>query len=168
MFYLFIKTRWMDSSFFHQSWFILVYSLNFVLISLTFFLNAFAYQRIMFNSVLICFRCLCRDRGWWWPGWPGIRSSSTSTTWPGTHRTGWWVPTNQINQSEAIIINVNQSEASVKHLNHSEPLILETNYGVTPVPIELGFWFWTGLGLVWGLGGLDLGLGLDNLNFTTK
>ena len=30
----------MDSSFFHQSWFILVYSLNFVLISLTFFLNA--------------------------------------------------------------------------------------------------------------------------------
>ena len=33
---------------------------------------------------------------------------------------------------------------------------------VTPVPIGLGFQFLTGLGLVLGLGGLDLGLGLDN------
>ena len=34
------------------------------------------------------------------------------------------------------------------------------DYCVTPVPIGLGFL--TGLGLVLGLGGLDLGLGLDN------
>ena len=37
------------------------------------------------------------------------------------------------------------------------------DYCVTPVPIGLGFCFWTGLGLVLGLGGLDLGLGLDNI-----
>ena len=36
------------------------------------------------------------------------------------------------------------------------------HYCVTPVPIGLGFRFWTGLGLVLGLRGLDLGLGLDN------
>ena len=33
---------------------------------------------------------------------------------------------------------------------------------VTPVPIGLAFQFLTGLGLVLGLEGLDLGLGLDN------
>ncbi len=38
----------------------------------------------------------------------------------------------------------------------------QCDYCVTPVPIGLGFQFWTGLGLVFGLGGLDLGLGLDN------
>ena len=36
---------------------------------------------------------------------------------------------------------------------------------VTPVPIGLGFQFLNGLGLVLGLGGLDLGLGLDNSSF---
>ena len=36
------------------------------------------------------------------------------------------------------------------------------DFGVTPVPIGLGFKFLTGLGLVCGQGGLDLGLGLDN------
>ena len=38
------------------------------------------------------------------------------------------------------------------------------DFSVTPVPIGLGFL--TGLGLVLGLGGLDLGLVLDNLNLT--
>ena len=33
---------------------------------------------------------------------------------------------------------------------------------VTPVPIGLGFKFLPCLGVVLGLGGLDLGLGLDN------
>ena len=33
----------------------------------------------------------------------------------------------------------------------------------TPVPNGVGFYFLTGLGLVLGLGGLDLGLGLDNM-----
>ena len=36
------------------------------------------------------------------------------------------------------------------------------DYIVTPVSIGLGFEFLTGLGLVLGLGGLDLWLGLDN------
>ena len=36
------------------------------------------------------------------------------------------------------------------------------DYCVTPVPIGLGFGFRTALGLVFGLRGLDLGLGLDN------
>ena len=34
------------------------------------------------------------------------------------------------------------------------------DYGVSPVPIGLGFW--TGLGIDFGLRGPDLGLGLDN------
>ena len=36
------------------------------------------------------------------------------------------------------------------------------DYGVTPVPIGLGFGFRTALGLGFGLRGPDLGLGLDN------
>ena len=34
-----------------------------------------------------------------------------------------------------------------------------------PVPIGLGFEFWTALGLSLGLRGLDLGLGLDNSQY---
>ena len=36
------------------------------------------------------------------------------------------------------------------------------DFGVTPVPIGLGFGFWTALDLGLGLRGPDLGLGLDN------
>ena len=36
------------------------------------------------------------------------------------------------------------------------------DFGVTPVPIGLGFGFWTALGLDLGLRGPDMGLGLDN------
>ena len=37
-----------------------------------------------------------------------------------------------------------------------------------PVPIGLGFSFWTGLGPDLGLRGPDLGLGLDKLNFLNQ
>ena len=40
------------------------------------------------------------------------------------------------------------------------------DYGVTPVPIGIGFGFWTVLGLDLGLRGPDLGLGLDNCYVT--
>ena len=36
------------------------------------------------------------------------------------------------------------------------------DFSVTQVPIGVEFLFLTGFGLVVGLGGLDLGLGLDN------
>ena len=37
------------------------------------------------------------------------------------------------------------------------------DFGVTPVPIGLGFGFWTALGLELGIRGPDLGLGLDKM-----